>query len=112
LSAILALFWAVFGALWVWLRQRSPVLGGALAFAAFWTTLEALQANLFTGFGWTALGYSQGQNPWVLQLASVGSVALLGFILAFSNALVALLWIEAERRWWRAGAFLLLVAVS
>lgn len=112
LSAILAVYWAGFGALWVWMRQRSPVLGGALAFAVFWTTLEALQANLFTGFGWTALGYTQGQNPWVLQLAAIGSVSLLGFILALSNALIALAWLDPEHRGWRTGALVLLLATS
>lgn len=95
----LAAYWAAFGAILVWLRGRGPGWANPLAAAVLWTALEALQARLFTGFGWTALGYTQGGNLWVLQWASLGGVALLSFILVLVNSLMAEAWSNRAWRW-------------
>ena len=57
-------------------RRRRPTPGARAAwlFAACWISMEWLQARLFTGFAWAALGYSQGPDLWVAQVASLGGV--------------------------------------
>ena len=52
--------------------------------------MEIAQDHLFSGFGWSALGYSQGPNPTFRQLAALGGVPLLTFVLVFTNAFWAL----------------------
>jgi len=94
---LLALFWAVTGTAWALLRQRAPRFGGAFGLALLWAFMEFLEARLFTGFGWSALAHSQGPNLWLLQLAAVGGVGLVSFVVALVNGLLALA--AAERPW-------------
>jgi apolipoprotein N-acyltransferase len=106
----LALFWGVLGAVWAWVRKKCPRLGGALTLAIFWVVLELIHARIFTGFGWTALAYSQGVNLVFLQWAAVGGVALVAFFMVLFAALLGLALRESRLRWPRlAGAVLLLV---
>jgi apolipoprotein N-acyltransferase len=44
---------------------------------------------VFSGFGWSALGYSQGNNPYMLQWGAIGTVAAASFLLVLTNGLVA-----------------------
>lgn len=88
-SAILGAYWGVMLGLWTWLRVRVPALGNALVMACLWAAMEFGQSRLFTGFGWGAAGYSQGANAGVLQLASLGSVFSISFVLALFNGLLA-----------------------
>lgn len=97
LCVALACFWAAAGAAWAWTRRRAPVLGGPLGLALFWTLMEFLMARLFTGFGWSALAYSQGPNLRLLQWAALGGTALVAIIIVVFNALLAQA--AAERAW-------------
>ena len=85
----MALYWALLGAVLAWVAPRLPSMLIPLACGVLWAAMEFAQARLFTGFGWTALGYTQGRDPWFLQLAALGSVNLLGFVMASVNAFVA-----------------------
>lgn len=90
LCVYLAAYWAGLGAAWRWLRRRGPAwLSGPWTFALLWVAMEQLQATLFTGFGWTSLGYTQGNNLLVLQWASLGTGLLITWLLVFVNALLA-----------------------
>lgn len=110
LCMLLAVFWGGLGAGWAWMRMRSPHGAGAALLAAGWVLMEWLHANLFTGFGWSALGYSQGPDLPVLQLAALGGVGLISFVLVLVNGLVALAVREGPSRWPRmAAAALVLV---
>ncbi|HDP34295.1 MAG TPA: apolipoprotein N-acyltransferase [Candidatus Hydrogenedentes bacterium] len=90
LCVVLAIYWAVLGYIWRWAHNRSSVYAGALCLAGLWTGMELLQARMFTGFGWGALGYTQGGNLPVAQLASVGGVSFVSFAIILVNALFAL----------------------
>lgn len=110
LCIALALFWAGFGLLWAWGRRHSPLMG-ASGLALIWVAMEWAQANLFTGFGWSALGYTQGPDFPLAQCAALGGVSFVSFILVLFNALLALSLIERSRRITRiASAVLLLIA--
>ncbi len=112
LCVLLALFWALTGAVWVHARRQAPRFGNALGLALLWTFLEFFEARLFTGFGWSALGYSQGPNLWLLQLAAVGGVSLISFILALVNALLALAAQEGPWRYRRLAAAAAVVVLA
>jgi apolipoprotein N-acyltransferase len=112
LCAALALYWAVTGYLWAWAHQRSSKYAGALCLAALWSGMELLQARLFTGFGWGALGYTQGGNLQVAQLASIGGVTLISFVIVLVSALIALAVSSSDNRWKRIVAALLLIIAA
>jgi len=92
LVAYLALYWGVFAMAASILERRSRVpLYLTLPF--LWVILEFIQSRLFTGFGWTLLGYSQGllpfENNLIIQWASVGGVFIVSFWIILVNVLVA-----------------------
>jgi apolipoprotein N-acyltransferase len=98
LCLFLALFWFFPGLLWGWARRRENPFTGALLLAGLWIAMEWAMANLFSGFGWSALGYSQGPDQPFVQLAAAGSVYLLSFLVVLVNALIALLLAESRAR--------------
>ncbi len=106
----LALFWGLLGAAWVSIRKYLPYQAlSPLLLMTLWGGMEWIQANLFTGFGWGALGYSQGGNPFVLQWAAWGGVLLLSCVLILCNALLATAWITKKHRLIYLGAACLLL---
>lgn len=85
------------GAFWIppalaarWTLRRWPA-GLALVVPATWALAELLQNRLFTGFGWVLLGYTQGANLPLMQLASLGSVYAVTWVLVLANVAVAYL---------------------
>lgn len=98
ICAALGGYWALLGVLWCWMSTRWPGVRAALLFGACWITMEWLQARLFTGFAWAALGYSQGPDLPFAQLASLGGVILLSGVLALVNAGLAQAWHVKARR--------------
>jgi len=109
---VMALYWGVFGALWAWTHGRLPRVAGALAVAVLWAAMEFLQGRLFTGFGWGALAYSQGNDLMLLQCAALGGAGLVGAILVFFNALVGLAFAEKRLRAVRVAGAVAVLAVS
>ena len=85
LCVFMGLYWALTGLAWVGLRSRSRFWGGAVTLAFLWTTMEIAQDHLFSGFGWSAIGYSQGPDLPFLQLAALGGAPCLTFIIVFAN---------------------------
>jgi len=84
----LSLYWAVLGYAWARIRGALPGVAGLVAIVPLWVAMEFLQARLFTGFGWSALGYSQTGNMMVLQWASIGGLGLLGALIVLINLLL------------------------
>lgn len=79
-----AFAWAVS---WVG-RRRAPTL--ALATAPFlWVTGEWVRAHFLGGFPWGTLGYSQYLRLPVIQIAELGGVHAVSFVLVAVNAAVA-----------------------
>ena len=108
----LSLFWALLGFVWVLARRRSTRFAGATCLAALWVAMEWVQANLFGGFGWAALAYSQGADLVFAQWAAVGSVSLVSFLLVLVNGLLALSMVEREGRWLRLGGAAFIVVIA
>ena len=50
-----------------------------------WVTSEFLRATIFTGFPWCLLGYTQVAKPVLAQVADLGGVYLLSFLLFCIN---------------------------
>lgn len=110
LSAVMALYWGLFGAFWSWAGRRTDVLPRALTAAVFWMGMEFLQERLFTGFGWTSLGYSQGPNLLAAQLAALGGGPLISGVMVGFAALLAQAAVERRGRARRIVAALALAA--
>lgn len=107
---IMAAYWALAGALWLWLRRRLPWCPAALSLTLLWMAMEYAQGRLFTGFGWSSLGYSQGKDLAFLQLAAIGGTTLLSGILVAVNVLVTEAFYASRARIARLAAALSLVA--
>lgn len=89
ICAILALYWGLTGLLWAWIRMHLPRWGALVAFPVLWMAMEFAQSRLFSGFGWSSLGYSQGNDLLLLQWAAFGGGILVSGILVLSSSLIA-----------------------
>ena len=76
----------------------------------FWTALEWIRLGV-TGQLWNALGYSQAYHPYLIQPATWGGVYAVSFLIAATNAIVALL-ITSRTRWTIGAALLSVLAVG
>lgn len=89
LCVIMAGYWAGTAAVWRLTTLALPRVPPWATLAVLWFAMETLQARLLTGFGWGALGYSQGPDLWFAQWAAIGGVSLLSFILVIVNGMAA-----------------------
>lgn len=89
LAAYCGLYIGGFAAALAWIaRRRSQAL--ALSVAPFvWVAAEWVRGHLFGGFPWGALGYSQYQRLPVIQIAELGGVHAVSFVVLAVNAALA-----------------------
>ena len=80
LSFYLALYFGIFGWFFVSITLRKLIFLPIL-----WVLLEVLQSYLFTGFGWTLLGYSQYKNLLIIQIADFFKVYGVSFLIMLVN---------------------------
>jgi apolipoprotein N-acyltransferase len=99
LAAYCGFFVGAFAAGLSWIAERRSI---ALALAAapfLWITGEWLRGHILGGFPWGALGYSQFQRLPVIQIAELGGVYAVSFVIVSVNAMivgvVALSWRQA-----------------
>ncbi len=52
-----------------------------------WIALELLRENIWCGFGWTNLGYSQYRNLYLIQSADLFGVKFISFVIVMVNVL-------------------------
>ncbi|NCO56648.1 MAG: apolipoprotein N-acyltransferase [Deltaproteobacteria bacterium] len=91
-TLLLALYMGGYTALWAAVapgvirrhRHTAPVW-----LATAWVALEWLRTHLFGGFGWAHLGYTQATTPAILQLAEVGGVFAISWLIVAVNAALA-----------------------
>ncbi len=86
--------WGIFGLIFYELRNPSrkkkketsfPFLG----MAAAWVVWEWVRSEIpVWGFGWNLLGASQSPNLWIAQLASLGGVYGVGFLVFLGNGVL------------------------
>ncbi|MBW2072713.1 MAG: apolipoprotein N-acyltransferase, partial [Deltaproteobacteria bacterium] len=96
LVSYLALLPALFTAGLSWLRLRR--LPWLLLAAPLWVSLELAKSNLFTGFPWENLGYSQFAWLPVIQVADLTGVYGLSFAVVLGNAALCRLLYPSSRR--------------
>jgi apolipoprotein N-acyltransferase len=89
LAGYCALWPALVAAGVAWLaRRRSP--GAALLAAPWlWVTAEWVRGWLMSGFPWGSLGYSQYRQLAVIQIAELGGVWAVSFVVVAVNAALA-----------------------
>ena len=96
----MGLYLGFFGLLFHGLLQKRRLLEQSLGFSVLWVLLEYLRANLFTGFPWLSLGYSQTTTP-MRYLAPIVGVYGLSFLVALSGCLLvmACLFSKQHKKW-------------
>lgn len=83
---------AVYGGLtvaafaWLWPHLPAP---RAVSGAAAWALLEVARSYASTGVGWALLGHSQQASSALAQVAEVGGVPLVSFVVAVPGLAVA-----------------------
>ncbi|MBI5561369.1 MAG: apolipoprotein N-acyltransferase [Deltaproteobacteria bacterium] len=87
LAAILALYWAAFSLFIIRVWRYSPVTK-LLVIPSAWTAFEYLRGQLFTGFPWSLLGYTQTVNLRVIQIADITGVYGVTFLVVAVNAAI------------------------
>lgn len=97
LVSYLALYVGLFSAL---LRFAAGKKTGPLLLLApvLWTSLEWVRGYFLTGFPWSALAYSQYRFLPVIQIADIGGIYAVGFLIIFVNTALFLMirtaWVE------------------
>ncbi len=87
LVSVLAVFYGLFGLV---LRIVFKYSMNVLILPFVWVVLEYIRGNIFTGFPWGYLGYSQYTNTNLVQIADMTGVYGVSFLLvAFNVALFA-----------------------
>ena len=87
--SILALYFALFAALLKYLKYKFE-FSLLLLVPITWTGIEFLRSLFSFQFLFAFLGYSQSFNPEMIQLAKVGGVYLITFIIVLINTLLYL----------------------
>jgi len=86
------LFWssyyALFGAGAAWLGRRCGTGPLSWLLAALWVACEFARSRLFTGEPWLPIGYALVPHVTLIQVADVGGVFLLSFVVVLFNATV------------------------
>jgi len=82
LACYLSLYLAIFAAGIVYFRRKIPLY---LIAPVLWVCLEYCKSQLFTGFPWENLGYSQYLNLYLIQFADILGVYGLSFLIIMVN---------------------------
>ena len=110
---IMEIILSCYFALWCLIMARVAALpenGGAISWrslfervvfgASLWVTLEWLRSWVMSGFNWNELGVSQVPSAPLRQLAALGGVPMITFVLvAFGLLIGEALWSAFNRRW-------------
>ena len=98
---VLSLYMAIYPALWfvLWVRfaggdpERMTSAGNirhVVLGASAWVLTEWLRGIVFSGFGWNGLGVSQGNLLLLAQVADLGGVPLISWVVAFGGLTLTL----------------------
>jgi apolipoprotein N-acyltransferase len=79
----LGLYFAIFGLFFYKFKENNFL--NIFFLSSLWVIEEFLRSYLFTGFGWALLGYSQYKNLALIQLADIGGVWLVSFLVMAVN---------------------------
>jgi apolipoprotein N-acyltransferase len=88
LSAGLALYYALAFEIYKRIKTSANTITNHLLFASCWTLAELARAQWFTGFPWSAIGYSH-VNTSLSYLAPWTGIYGIGFVAAFASSWLA-----------------------
>ena len=88
LSSFLAIYGSAAAAFFWRFKDEKNV--APFLFAGFWVVAEVGRSVLFTGFPWNLAGYVWADNIYLMQIASVGHIWLMSFLVMLSGALLAI----------------------
>jgi apolipoprotein N-acyltransferase len=74
-----------------------------LIIPAIWVAIEWIRAHFLTGFGWVLLGYSQTDNPAIIQIADITGAYGVSFLIAIVNASIFFTIRGLRKKEYRAG---------
>jgi apolipoprotein N-acyltransferase len=104
----LALFWG--GIAWCFSKIQRTFPRFVFLLAPFiWIGFEYILTHFLTGFPWGLLGYSQTQNLWFLQSASIAGVYGLSFVIVLFQSLFVYSMIHRRRTPFFLGLLLVLL---
>lgn len=101
LMVLMATIIALFPAIFAWAIERLVRAHGtsALLLAPFvWVALEFVRSHTLLRFAWCLLGYSQSDNLPFLQIARLGGVYAVSFVLVAGSAVLAYAVVERAVR--------------
>ena len=98
ISFLLALFWFVAAAIWAHAAINVKWLPVEITLPLTWGAMEYVQSFAFTGFGWSAIAYSQASDLWLAQWAAIGGAPLVSAIVVACNTLLAKAWLHKRLR--------------
>jgi len=116
----LALYFGLFGWATRYFKDRS-IFFKLFLIPSSWVIVEFLRAHLFSGFGWSLLGYSQYKVLPLIQIADMTGAFGVSFILVMVNFLlkeiISLRILQKEKQWprelsgalWTTGFLLIIV---
>ena len=89
LAAYCGLYVGLFAGALSWIAARRSSLSAMLAAPFVWVALEWVRGWLMGGFPWGNLGYSQYRQLAVIQIAELGGVYAVSFVMMAVNAALA-----------------------
>jgi apolipoprotein N-acyltransferase len=89
LASYCALYVALFAAALAWVAGRGTMAWALLCAPFFWVAAEWVRGHLMGGFPWGLLGYSQYRELRVIQIAELGGVYAVSFVVVAANSALA-----------------------
>jgi apolipoprotein N-acyltransferase len=102
---------AGFAACASWLGARTSPACRTLLLSAVWVAWEVARGSLLTGDPWLLIGYAASSHPILIQVADLGGVFLVSFVIVVINA-AATECLAADRRRGAAGLVALAPAAA
>jgi len=97
LSAFLSLFSGLAGALITRAAEGKSHFAAVFWIPAIWVAKDLVVEKIFGGFPWCQAGYSQFRNIHFIQLAEIGGIHLVTFLVIAANVLLYRLLKKRER---------------
>lgn len=83
--------------IYLYLRKRVSLTFALGALPLLWTAVEWLHSLGDLSYPWLAVGYTQTYYTWLIQIADLGGVWIVSFLVMMLNALAAHWWLKRQR---------------
>jgi apolipoprotein N-acyltransferase len=81
----LSLYYTLFSLLGKYFFKRALKI---ITLPCLWVILEFLKENIWCGFGWANLGYSQYKNIYLIQIIDLWGIKFISFIIVMVNVFI------------------------